>query len=301
MAFPNLQNVLLKDIFLQVNDIESAKRWCRHNGLLKRNMDCVCGFAMEERAMNRYVDNVCWRCPQWQCSRVKNIRTGSFFIDCRLPLDKIIHLLYFWSQNFSNSMAVRHLELSEHTVVDWYNMIREVCSTDLINNPLVIGGVGHTVAIDESMVARRKPGNNLGRPVPSQWVFGGVDLATRQCFLRLVDTRDANTLLPIIQQMIAPGTRIWSDEWAAYGGLNGMGYLHDTVNHSRWYVDPVTGVHTNDIESLWCDCKRKFKRMNGVKRDVIPGYLDEFLWRKRRQLDLCFNDIVQCIRDQYPL
>jgi hypothetical protein len=38
------------------------------------------------------------------------------------------------------------------------------------------------------------------------------------------------------------GTTIWSDEWRAYNGLNQLGFRHHTVNHSRHFVDPVTGL-----------------------------------------------------------
>ena len=44
----------------------------------------------------------------------------------------------------------------------------------------------------------------------------------RQCFLRLVDKRDRTTLVPIIKECIAPGSEIWSDEWAAYRGISGI-------------------------------------------------------------------------------
>ena len=112
-------------------------------------------------------------------------------------------------------------------MTDWYNFAHDICSEELINNPLCIGGVGHTVAIDELVVTRAKPGNAQARPVPPQWVFGGVDLGTGEFFMELVPQRDAATLQPIIQRTIAPGTRIWSDHWAPYYGLN----ARQTVNY----------------------------------------------------------------------
>ena len=55
----------------------------------------------------------------------------------------------------------------------------KVCSADLVEQTNQIGGPGHIVSIDESLVARRKPGNPQGRPVPEQWVFGGIDHQTK--------------------------------------------------------------------------------------------------------------------------
>ena len=97
-------------------------------------------------------------------------------------------------------------------MTDWFNFCREVCSADLLANPLQIGGPGAIVAIDESVVARSKPGNAQARPVPPQWVFGGVQLGTTRFFMELVDRRDAATLVPIVQRYIVPSTRVWSDE-----------------------------------------------------------------------------------------
>ena len=101
-----------------------------------------------------------------------------------------------------------------------------------------LGGPGHTVAIDETVVD-----NAQGRPVPAQWVFGGMDLHTGGFFLELVPRHDTATLVPITQRHVLPGTPIWSDEWGgtAYINLNGLGYIHKTVNHSRHFMDPITG------------------------------------------------------------
>ena len=135
--------------------------------------------------------------------------------------------------------------VDKKTVIDWFMFIRDVCSADLLAQPILLGGPGQTVAIDESVVARAKPGNGRGRRVPPQWVFGGVELGTGQFFMELVPRRDANTLVPVIQRHIRPGTRVWSDEWAAYAGLNQVGYVHETVNHTVQYVDPVRDRRTH--------------------------------------------------------
>ena len=61
--------------------------------------------------------------------------------------------------------------------------------------------------------------NHRGRaPANEYWVFGMVDTSVTQALgvVRAVPDRSAATLLPIIQQNIAPGTIVWSDEWAAY-------------------------------------------------------------------------------------
>jgi len=94
---------------------------------------------------------------------------------------------------------------------------------------------------------------------------------------------------------------IWSDQWAAYNGIVNLpgNYGHQTVNHSVIYVDPNTGCQTNNFEARWNACKVKFKAMFGVHRHVLPSYLDEHMWRGRRDRLNYFDDIVQAIRQQY--
>jgi len=65
--------------------------------------------------------------------------------------------------------------------------MRDLCSWDLLNNPVQLGGPGRIVAVDETVVARAKPTTNArARPVPPQWVFGTVDLTTGDFFMELV-------------------------------------------------------------------------------------------------------------------
>ena len=68
------------------------------------------------------------------------------------------------------------------------------------------------------MIAKRK--HNRGRLVPERWIFGGVEspVQGRQSrgFLVEVPDRRRDTLWPIIQQYIHPGSIVVSDCWSAY-------------------------------------------------------------------------------------
>jgi len=108
-------------------------------------------------------------------------------------------------------------------------------------------------------------------------------------------------LIPIIQRHIQPGTRIWSDEWGAYNNLNGLGYVHETVNHSQQFMNLISGCHTNNIESRWEACKSSFRRHSNVQRHMLPSYIDEYMWHCRHPMPNTFADIMGAIKAQYPV
>ena len=145
------------------------------------------------------------------------------------------------------------------------------------------------------------------RPSSEQWVFGLVDTTQTPAlgYMELVQRRDAATLLPIIQQHTLPGTTIWSDDWAAYrrvASLPGVS-SHEVVNHSLNFIDSITGVQTQAVESYWNRVKRKFKKMMGVSADQLALHLDEFMWRERygKTVGKAFNGIYADISTQYPV
>ena len=80
-------------------------------------------------------------------------------------------------------------------------------------------------------------------------------------YMQIVPKRDAATLLPIIEQHVAPCTIIHSDQWSAYNRVSTLPNVasHRTVNHSIEFVNSVTGVHTENIESYWNRTKMKLK------------------------------------------
>ena len=98
--------------------------------------------------------------------------------------------------------------------MDWDSFCREVCEITLLENSEKLGGKGKVVQIDESKFGKRK--YHRGHHVEGQWVFGGIEEESRKCFLVAVEKRDEDTLLPIIQDWIEPGTIIVSGATSEY-------------------------------------------------------------------------------------
>eukprot|EP00731_Ephydatia_muelleri_P027606 Em0019g479a len=192
------------------------------------------------------------------------------------------------------------LKVTDHTAVDWYNFIRDICAQYFVDHPTVIGGPGTEVEIDESKFGRRK--YNRGRIVDGHWVFGGMERLTGECFLVEVEHRDAATLLPLIQQYIRPGSVVYSDEWSAYNQLATVaGCNHQTVNHSLHFVDPNTGAHTQGVESMWSCCKRMLREERTMHSRLHDTYLPEFMWRRQFGGPLAFANILKHISEKYPV
>ena len=113
-----------------------------------------CGIAMRERTRRDISDGICWYCSQ--CKGTKSIREGSIFAKSRLPLQKWMIAIYWWARQYPVTDCKDEAEISEPVAIDIYQWLREVCSTKLLQTPVVLGGAGVTVQVDESLF-RHKP------------------------------------------------------------------------------------------------------------------------------------------------
>ena len=88
-------------------------------------------------------------------------------------------------------------------------------------------------------------------------MFGMVERTKeRRMILYPVEKRSAQTLIPLIRWFVHPESTIFSDKWKAYFSIREY-FEHLSVNHSKHFVDPDTGVHTNTIEGNWNGIKMK--------------------------------------------
>lgn len=283
-----------------VSDKPASVRFLQQRNILHSSRRCPNDHDMSLSLSDRQ-DR--WRCKRRECRIDIPLRRGTWLQNSNLPYRNVIIFVYCWSfEMTTKNFCERELDIGGHAFVDWSNFLREVCANTLINNPVVIGGPGMDVEIDESMFSRRK--NEVGRTYPAQWVFGGICRQTKECFLFTVQDRSAATLEPIITQCILPGSRIFSDEWRSYLNISNLGqnYTHFSVNHSTNFVNPETGAHTQNIESLWNKAKRRNRKQAGTHRSLLDSYMCEFMWRCRcvRQNLNPFDAIMQDIAAFWP-
>ena len=205
-----------------------------------------------------------------------------------------------WSLEIPVCKTNQLVSIEKNTAVKWYLRFREICSWKLSQNPIRIGGPSKICQIDETLISKRK--YHRGRFIEERWVFGGIDTETKLGFMEFVPDRSAATLLNVIEKYIIPGSIIYSDSWRAYSRIDQIPvvprYEHYTVNHKRYFVDPITGVHTNSIENMWKNAKHKFKAMAGVHSHMLQSYIDEFLWRQRFGTD-AFDNIMLHIEEKF--
>jgi transposase-like protein len=244
-------------------------------------------FACENCGADTRREASCFRCLNISCRSRKSLLHQSFFAKTHLKPTAVLFLGYLWLSRTNFEQACIYSGHSRQTVSAFYKHYRQLIADTLDEDDTIIGGVGVgvEVEIDESKFGKRK--FNRGHRVEGCWVLGGVERTTeRRMFVITVSDRRAITLLSAIKTHVREGSIILTDLWKGYMQLNSeLGFDHFSVNHSKNFRDPSTGVHTNTIEGTW----------NGIKLTIAPRArnkesieerLLEFIWRRKHAGDL---------------
>ena len=275
------------------------------------NSDDKCKQAITEArwGVGNDQDVICPYCGKHHCKISKNGRyhctgcnknfsclVGTIFENTKLPLIKWFLAMYFISSHkkgISSYQLARNIEVTQNTA--WY-MLQKV---RLLYSQTDAESFDGTVECDEVYIggkekwkhkSMRTP-NTQGRSTKTKTpVFGMMERSTftnskgeiepvTYVHAIVVDKTDKATLQPIIQQFVAEGSRVITDELAAYNGLDALGYTHAVVSHGA--EEYANGdVFTNSIEGFWSH----FRRMiTGCYHDVsdehLQSYIDEAVYR----------------------
>ena len=161
-------------------------------GILKKKIKCSKCNEDVERLVKRKRDKngneiISWRCKK--CQSYKSIRENSFFSLYKTPLQVINQIIKFWCLQLPLIKASELLKLedldkfdkkinnvvSSPVIGSVYKNLRSLCSHSILQINIVLGGVGHYVEIDESLVAKVKYNVGHAFGVEQVWLFGLVE------------------------------------------------------------------------------------------------------------------------------
>ncbi|MDD1700069.1 MAG: IS1595 family transposase [Methanoregula sp.] len=189
-------------------------------------------------------------------------------------------LQWFLLEQSSQNISIR-TSLERRRVMRALTAVRRALTKDV---PEIFSG---TVEVDETYLGgqwknKRKTirdmGTKRGRGTKKQPVFG-ILCRNGTVWAEVVDDVEAGTLQPLISKKVSIGSIICSDTWKAYTGIAARGYVHRLVNHGEKQYSDGKGNHINGLEGFWGFLKRKLVSKGGIRKERLPLYLGEYVWR----------------------
>ena len=147
----------------------------------------------------------------------------------------------------------------------FYNVVQRTLERAREDNGLMLGGPGVIVEVDECHLHKRKFQRGAGLATEAIWAVGLIERRNdgpRKSAFMLTVRRNADALIPFIQENVLPGSILISDEWKGYTDVLERDYTRFTINHSEQFGrtiligDTVFLINTNHIEREWVEIRK---------------------------------------------
>jgi DNA-directed RNA polymerase subunit RPC12/RpoP len=222
---------------------------------------------------------------------------GTILEKSRTPLTKWFYALYLLTAS-RHGVPAREMErqLGVTFKCAWricHELRKLMAKADLKFGGGAGGQLKGHVEVDESYFG---PRSNRPGIVDKTPVIGMTERDGRLRAKPLTSTR-AGEMTGEIDLNVAQGSRISTDEHKSYAGLTGMGYRHETVEHSA--KEFARGdVHVNSLEGFWSRLKVSIRGTHvHVSQKHLDKYVGEFACRynMRKRPERMFRAIISSL------
>jgi len=194
---------------------------------------------------------------------------------------KWVKILKWFLRGLSSQQIAYETGINRLRIIRALNIVRQLFVKDV---PDVFSG---TIEIDETYIGgqwknKRKSQKSVqtkrGRGCLKTPVFG-ILCRGGKVWAQVVANVEAKTLMPLIARRVRQGSTICSDTWKSYTGIAAKGYVHRLVEHGKNEYVSKQSNHINGLEGFWGYLKRKLASKGGIRKERLPLYLAEYVWR----------------------
>lgn len=118
-----------------------------------------------------------------------------------------------------------------------------------------------------------------GRGTTLKSTVFGILCRKGQVWAQVVFNISRATLQGLIQRRVERGSVVCSDTLESYTGIAANGYVHRVVAHRKGQYSTPEGHHINGLEGFWGYLKRRLAAKGGIRKQRLPLYLAEYVWR----------------------
>lgn len=223
------------------------------------------------------------------CGSRTSVTAGTIFDRTRTPLTVWFTACWLFATGKDGVSALslkRTLEIGSYQTA--WAMLHRLRSVLVRPGRECLSGV---VEVDETYIGGLEPGLPGGRAHGTK-VLTGIAVELRQprgfgrCRMQPLADASAESLHGFVQDHVEPGTRVITDGWQGYRGLERLGYTHEPRSQRAARArgeDPgklLPAVHR--VASL---AKRWIlgTHQGAIDNQHLPGYLNEFAFRFNRR------------------
>lgn len=171
----------------------------------------------------------------------------------------------------STNIILERVDISKYKLLKVLTLLRILMTKDV---PDVFEGI---VKLDETQTGF----GAIKQPVI------GILCREGKVYAEIIPGIEVKDLKPLLKKHDEKESIIYPDSWRRYTGLAFKGYVHRLVDHSENKYTDSKKYRINILEGFWGYLKRKLAAKGGIRRERLPLYLGEYIWRhNHRKLTL---------------